>query len=614
MSLAYCGARGTDRATALRVLDDGRRRGDDWRSGTVHLVVGADIRARCRQWQFPQAAAELESLGMRVAVSSNFPAGASGVAGVMMGLAGPDPSKVRSYAPGAMGEHLTSFGANFHTAGQTKITAWLRAGASTSAGTVVDPYSIWTKFPHARFFAHQARGCTLLECYAQSLMCPLQSFLIGDPLAAPGASGFKVRAEREDRAGRLAFRAATEPPSTNATFMFLLDGSRVGLGSSRRIEVDAARLTGGHHRLRVVAYRGGWMKEQAFTELDFDVETAGRSVVLDRPRAGAVCDGLRPLTVRVAATGTPRGVGVFAGGRKLAETTAALPADLRLDPTALGAGPVELQALAVYADGAPVRSRPVWIDLVPANRPPRIDRMTAVRGPGGTVTLAGSASDADGDSVVPAWYRAVGPDSAEDVAQAGVEAGRAPVSIRNGEWALAAHPSNRFDMVLAPQGAAPCEFTACWKPAPATGMEPLGLLFRASSATGACFFGWVPDRSAWCMGALAGTNVHIRTSRGVPATPATPVRLTIRVAADGAAEGLVDDERVCRMPGVGGTLGRIGFVAARSRQVFADAAVGEPPPAAAPSWNLVAPAGSTGAFWLRAFDGHASTWRKESFR
>ena len=261
MSLAYCGTRGTDRATALRVLDDGRRAGDDWRSGTVHLVVGADIRARCRQWQFPQAAAELESLGMRVAVSSNFPAGASGVAGVMMGLAGPDPSKVRSYAPGAMGEHLTSFGANFHTAGQTKITAWLRAGASTSAGTVVEPYSIWTKFPHARFFAHQARGCTLLECYAQSLMCPLQSFLVGDPLSAPGASGFKVRAEREDRAGRLAFRAATEPPSTNATFMFLLDGSRVGLGSSRRIEVDAARLAGGHHRLRVVAYRGGLMKE-----------------------------------------------------------------------------------------------------------------------------------------------------------------------------------------------------------------------------------------------------------------------------------------------------------------------------------------------------------------
>lgn len=610
MSLAYCGARGTDAATALRVLEDGRRPGDAWRRGTVHLVVGSDIRARCRQWQFPQAAAELESLDMRVAVSSNFPAGASGVAGVMMGLAGPDPSKIRSYAPGAMGEHLTSFGAVFHSAAQTKITAWLDAGAGTSAGTVVEPYSIWTKFPHARFFAHQARGCTLLEAYAQSLMCPLQSYLIGDPLSSPGAPDFGVRIEREDRAGSAAFLARTDPPSTNLNFLFLLDGRRAGFGPSGRLEIDPARLAAGSHRLRAVALRGGLMKQQAFAEVDFDAPVAGRAVTIENPRAGSSCDGLRPLTVRVAATGTPRGVGLFAGGRKLAETTAASPADLRVDPAVLGRGPVELQALAVYADGGLVRSRPVGINLAPSNRPPRIDRLSAERGPDGTTILAGAASDADGDVVAPSWHRALGPDSAPDPVAAGIEAGLAAVSLRGGEWSLTAHSSSRFDVVMAPGGATR-ELTARWIPARASGMEPVALAFRASSSTGACFFGWLPERSAWAMGVLSGTNIHIRASRGVPACPATPVRLGVRVASDGATEGVVDDDVVCRMPGNGAPLGRVGFVATRSRQVFADAAVGLDPAGDSAAWRVTVPGTAAGGFWLRAHDGFTSSWKKE---
>ncbi len=616
MSLAYCGARGTDRATALRVLDDGRRPGEAWRGGTVHLVTGPDIRARCRQWQFPQAAAELESLGMRVSVSSNFPVGASRVAGVMAGLAGPVPSGIRSFAPGAMGEHLTSFASSFHHPAQTKLTAWLQAGASTAAGTVVEPYSIWTKFPSARFFAHQARGCTLLECYAQSVMCPLQLFAVGDPLAAPGATGFAVRIEREESGDRIAFRTVTDPPASNTMYMFLLDGRRVGYGPASRIEVAASGLAGGHHRMRAVAYRGGFVKEQAFAESDFQVRSGGRSVHIDSPASGSVCDGLRPLTMRVSAGGSPRGVGVFAGGRKLAETAGPFPADLRLDLSGLGDGPAEFQALAVYADGVPVRSVPVRIDLATSNRPPRIDRLRVVRSAEGKDVLSAAASDPDGDALTPAWYRAPWPQSARTAAAAGIETAGAAVSMRGGDLTLSAGLSNRIDLVLLP-GSADREFTARWIPGSAgggAGPEPVGLAYRASMSTGACFFGWVPDRSAWCMGDLAGTNVRVRVSRGAPAAPSTTIRLSVRAADDGAIEGFVDDERVCRMPGAPGPLGRVGFTAVRGTTVYTDAAIAEPPGGPIPEWTRPAPAGRSGAaaaIWIRVSDGFTSSWRRE---
>jgi hypothetical protein len=579
-------------------------------------VTGPDVRARCRQWQFPQAAAELESLGMRVAVSSNFPAGASRVAGVMAGLAGPVPSSIRSFAPGAMGEHLTSFAACFHQPAQTKLTAWLQAGASTSAGTVVEPYSIWTKFPSARFFAHQARGCTLLECYAQSVMCPLQLFAVGDPLAAPGAAGFRVRLEREENGDRVAFRAVTDSPSSNALFMFLLDGRRVGFGPSSRIEVSASGLAGGHHRMRAVAYRGGFVKEQAYTESDFEARSGGRYVRIESPTPGSVFDSLRPLSMRVTAGGSPRGIGVFAGGRKLAETAGPLPADLRVDPSGLGDGPVEFQALAVYAEGVPVRSVPVVVDLAPSNRPPRIDRLRVGRGPDGKEALSAAASDPDGDVLSPAWYREPWPRSARTATAAGIEAAGTAVAIRGGELTLSAGSSNRVDLVLLP-GSADREFTARWIPGSSeggSGPEPAGLAFRASSTTGACFFGWVPDRSAWCMGDLAGSNVKVRVSRGVPAMPSTPVRLSVRAADDGAVEGFVDDELVCRMPGAPGPLGRVGFTATRRKNVYADAAVAEPPGGSAPAWTHPVPAGRAGGaagFWVRVSDGFTSTWRGE---
>jgi len=118
-------------------------------------------------------------------VTNALPEEANGIAGAMMGAADLDLKTPRKFLPGAMAEHLTSFGAAFESGGQTKITEWIRAGATASAGTVTEPLALWTKFPHARFHAHSAAGCTILESFYQSIRCPLQILPLGEPLAAP---------------------------------------------------------------------------------------------------------------------------------------------------------------------------------------------------------------------------------------------------------------------------------------------------------------------------------------------------------------------------------------------------------------------------------------------
>ena len=91
-----------------------------------------------------------------------------------------------------MCEHLTSESAKFTSASQTKLTAWLNAGVTASAGTVSEPYANWKKFPSAFYFCHYITGCTVIESFYQSVSSPLQVLFVGEPLAAPWAPRGKV--------------------------------------------------------------------------------------------------------------------------------------------------------------------------------------------------------------------------------------------------------------------------------------------------------------------------------------------------------------------------------------------------------------------------------------
>jgi len=188
MMLGFTGSRGTDVEQVLQCLRTGVASDGTRPTGTVFFVTSDDVRSRCRAWQYPAAAAELQSLGVGARITDQFSNDERSILGFMMGGASVNPIYGGdAYLPGCMAEHLTSAAAIFHLSDQTKLSAWFFGGATASAGTVTEPMAIWTKFPSARFYVHQARGFSILESFYLSIRCPLQILLVGDPMARPFA-------------------------------------------------------------------------------------------------------------------------------------------------------------------------------------------------------------------------------------------------------------------------------------------------------------------------------------------------------------------------------------------------------------------------------------------
>ena len=91
-----------------------------------------------------------------------------------------------TFMPGAIADHLTSFGGDLLGTGQMSSMKWLDAGATGSYGTVSEPCNYWQKFPNPRVvLQHYLAGETLIEAYWKSVKWPAQGVFIGEPLAAP---------------------------------------------------------------------------------------------------------------------------------------------------------------------------------------------------------------------------------------------------------------------------------------------------------------------------------------------------------------------------------------------------------------------------------------------
>jgi uncharacterized protein (TIGR03790 family) len=91
-----------------------------------------------------------------------------------------------NFLPGAVGDHLTSFGGDINQKNGSRITQWTEAGATGSYGTVSEPCNYWQKFSNPQvLLSHYLAGETLVEAYWKSVAWPAQGLFIGEPLAAP---------------------------------------------------------------------------------------------------------------------------------------------------------------------------------------------------------------------------------------------------------------------------------------------------------------------------------------------------------------------------------------------------------------------------------------------
>lgn len=91
-----------------------------------------------------------------------------------------------NYLPGAIADHLTSFGGRLVDSSQMSAMKWLESGVTGSYGTVVEPCAFPGKFPNPQVVINKyLAGESLLEAYWKSVSMPGQGIFIGDPLAKP---------------------------------------------------------------------------------------------------------------------------------------------------------------------------------------------------------------------------------------------------------------------------------------------------------------------------------------------------------------------------------------------------------------------------------------------
>jgi len=90
------------------------------------------------------------------------------------------------WRPGAVADHLTSFGGQIPTSSQMSAIEWLRSGATASYGTPIEPCNYPAKFPDPTvFLPHYVGGDTVVEAYWKSVWTPGEGNFLGEPLARP---------------------------------------------------------------------------------------------------------------------------------------------------------------------------------------------------------------------------------------------------------------------------------------------------------------------------------------------------------------------------------------------------------------------------------------------
>ena len=154
--------------------------------GTAYFVSTDDRARNVRSPEFAQAA---RAINERAGVEIVQGAGIHDRPDVLFYFTGatqvPDLATNR-FVPGAIADHLTSFGGRLTDSSQMSSLRWLEAGAAGSYGTVVEPCAFPDKFPDVRVVTRRyLAGETLIEAYWKSVSMPGQGVFIGDPLTAP---------------------------------------------------------------------------------------------------------------------------------------------------------------------------------------------------------------------------------------------------------------------------------------------------------------------------------------------------------------------------------------------------------------------------------------------
>ncbi len=183
-------------AQVKQLIDRGIASDYSYPRGTVYLVRTEDTARNVRALHFDAIPEQVP--GLRIASPNAAQArDLDDVLGYFTGAARVPLLDTLTFLPGAPADHLTSFGGQLlGNPGQMSALEWLKAGATASYGTVVEPCNHLSKFPHPGVLMHwYANGDTLIEAYWKSVASPGEGVFIGEPLARP----FGTRVQRDDQ-------------------------------------------------------------------------------------------------------------------------------------------------------------------------------------------------------------------------------------------------------------------------------------------------------------------------------------------------------------------------------------------------------------------------------
>ncbi len=276
--------------------------------------------------------------------------------------------------PGAFCDHLTSYGATFGDTSQSKVSLWIAAGASGSAGATEEPCNYTGKFPGARFHVFYYQGLSLGESYLRSIQfVPFQSLLYGDPLTRPFAY-IPAVSHSAYPATPVSGNFVITPSATTGhptavinRYDLYVDGVfRALAGVGQSFNLNTTILDDGFHDVRVLAYDNSTVKSVGSVAGLLWTVNHGLGVTLVPATSSG--DLAHLFSFSISATGGDvRELRLVQNGRVIAATTST--AGLSVFGQNLGAGNSDVHAEAVYTTNRVARSGPVRISVLPTGTP-----------------------------------------------------------------------------------------------------------------------------------------------------------------------------------------------------------------------------------------------------
>ena len=177
-----------DFAEAKILIDRGVAADFTQPQGSGYLLKTSDQARSSRAISFPEIVKKFRPFWPVNYLEQDYIAGREDVMFYFTGLTHVPHIAENHFLPGAIADHLTSTGGVMSGGSQMSILEWLKAGATGSYGSVVEPCNFPAKFPNPGIVIyHYLRGSSLIEAYWKSVAQPGQGIFVGEPLAKPFA-------------------------------------------------------------------------------------------------------------------------------------------------------------------------------------------------------------------------------------------------------------------------------------------------------------------------------------------------------------------------------------------------------------------------------------------